>query len=203
MDVIVDGQTEFKPSESAADVMAIVAEASDWLHARGRSIVSVIADGASYDPTRLVDALTGKSVNSTSRLEIATEDTNALVADALTELEAVLPELPAACHELARIFQGTDPQSGYEPFQQLAGIWSHVKDRQAMIAYTLGIDFDAMPFNSRLLGDAHAELNGFLAEAVGALESGDLILLGDLLEYELAPRAEQEVAITRLLRKNP
>lgn len=44
-------------------------------------------------------------------------------------------------------------------------------------------------------------MNKFLAEAVGALESGDLVLLGDLLEYELAPRAEAEVRITALLRE--
>ncbi len=200
MDVIVDGKTDFAVTSMPDDVMGMVAAVSDLLHDRGRSIVSVSIDGTSIDSALLADTLASKQLDSVRVLEINSESTAKLVADSLTELEAVLPELPNACHELARVFQGTAPQSGYEPFQQLAGIWSHVKARQAMIAHSLGLDLDREPFNGRSLGEAHAELNSFLSEAAGALESGDLILLGDLLEYELAPRAEQEFAITRLLR---
>jgi len=99
------------------------------------------------------------------------------------------------------VFQGSEPQSGFEPFQRLAEIWEHVKSRQYLIAGALGLDFGKLEVDGRRFETMQDELNGFLAEAAGALESGDLILLGDLLEYELAPRAEQEARVTAVLRQ--
>jgi hypothetical protein len=45
------------------------------------------------------------------------------------------------------------------------------------------------------------ELNSFLDEAAQALRDGDTVLLADLLEYELSPRAELEGEIVSLLRR--
>jgi len=190
MDVVVDGKKDFALATAPADVMDALASVSEWLQKQDRSIVSVSLDGESIDSSRLVEALGGKPIDAVQCLDIQSQQTSQLVKDALAEMESVLPELPTVCRELARVFQGAEPQSGYEPFQQLAGIWSHVKGRQAMIAHALGVEIDAMPYNGRPLAAAHKELNTILSEAAGALESGDLILLGDLLEYELAPRAE-------------
>jgi len=201
MDVVVDGKKDFAPARTPADMMEALTWVSEWLDKQKRSIVSVSVDGEPIDSTRLVEVLGGKPLNAVQRLEIESIGNSQLVKDALAELESVLPELPSVCRELARIFQGTEPQSGYEPFQQLAGIWSHIKGQQFMIANALGIDINAMDFKGRPLATSHDELNTFLSEAAGALESGDLILLGDLLEYELAPRAEHEAGIASLLRE--
>jgi hypothetical protein len=200
MDVIVDGSS-FTAEEAPGDVMGVLAAISVSLQQRGRAILSVKADGRELKPAQMVDVLSGKPTDAIGTLEIVSEQTATLVADSIGELESVMPDLAKACHELAAVFQGTDPKSGYEPFQELAGIWAHVKERQELIANTLGFALDTLTLEGKSLGTLHTELNGFLAEAAGALESGDLILLGDLLEYELAPRAETEVRITALLRE--
>ena len=201
MEVIVDGSAGFAPAETPEDVMGMVAAIGDSLQSEGRAILSVTVDGQSLEPTKMLEALRGKALASVLKLEVASERTAKLVADSLAELESVLPELSKACHELAAVFQSADPHAGFEPFQQLASIWSHVKGRQELIAHALGFALDTLALEGKTVGALHNELNGFLAEAVAALESGDLILLGDLLEYELAPRAEAEVRITSLLRE--
>jgi hypothetical protein len=201
MEVIVDGSTGFAPAEVPDDVMGMLAVIGTSLQTQGRAILAVKVDGQELSPARTVEVLSGKPLSSVGTLEVVSELTSKLVADCLAELESVLPDLSKACHELAAMFQGAEPHTGYEPFEQLADIWSHVKGRQELIAHTLGVALDTLKLDGKSVGALHTELNGFLAEAVGALESGDLILLGDLLEYELAPRADAEVRITALLRE--
>lgn len=201
MEVIVDGSTGFAPAEAPEDAMGMIAAIGESLQAQGRAILSVTLDGQSLAPAAMLMALRGKPLSSDGRLEVVSESTAKLVSESLAELEGVLPELARVCHELAAVFQGAEPQSGFEPFQQLADAWAHVKARQELIAQALGTALDTLTLDGKTLGALHEELNGFLAEAAGALESRDLVLLGDLLEYELAPRAEAEVRITALLRE--
>ncbi|MBM3291036.1 MAG: hypothetical protein FJY92_12880 [Candidatus Hydrogenedentes bacterium] len=201
MEVIVDGASGYAPAGAPDDVMGMIADISRALQAKGRAVLSVKADGQDLRPEQLVEVLSGKPLSTVAKLEVVSASTSALVAESLAELEAVLPELAKACHELAAVFQGTDPQSGYTPFQELADIWAHVKMRQDLIAHTLGFALDSIEIDGTSVGALHTGLNEILSEAAGAIESGDLILLGDLLEYELAPRAETEVRIAALLRE--
>ena len=67
------------------------------------------------------------------------------------------------------------------------------------LADALELDAGALEVDGKTVQTIHAELNQFLQEAEQALKDGDIILLADLLEYELAPRAELEVSIVSLL----
>ena len=127
-------------------------------------------------------------------------DVNAMINESLRDLEQVIPELPTACRSLAEIFQGNAPAEGYEPFDKLAEIWSHIKTREMQVASALRVSLESIELNGKNLDTMHLELNEYLEEAISAIKSGDCVLLGDLLEYELAPRAEQEAAIVGQLR---
>jgi hypothetical protein len=122
------------------------------------------------------------------------------VNNCLAELERALPELPEVCHRLAEVFQSERPESGYEPFEQLAAIWKTIKEREIQIFNALDIDLGSIEVDGEPISRIHEELNQYIDEAAEALKAGDCVLLGDLLEYELAPRAETEAAIVALLR---
>ena len=62
------------------------------------------------------------------------------------------------------------------------------------------LDWDALDVDGSSVKEMHDKLNACLEEAADALTAGDCVLLGDLLEYELAPQAEAEVKIVSLLR---
>ncbi len=200
MDVIVDG----KPNAAlgaATDPLAAVIAASEELQGQGRAMVAVRLDGEAIEAERLADALRACSAEQSHRIEIDSENVAILAVEVLSEFEEVLPELPEACHQLAQVLQGSTPSEGYESLQQLLDIWMHVKDRQLLVARSLGLDLGNVEIKGVPFEKLHSELNAFLTEAAGALEAGDNVLLGDLLEYELAPRAEAEATIIRLLRQ--
>jgi hypothetical protein len=200
MDVIVDGASQSIGPEPKTAVEAIAA-ASEALRAQQRAVVAVRVDGAPLRPEELPSVLGARTVSEVGRIEIQSEDVAALVDECLRGLEHHLPDLPAACHGLAEVFQGSRPEEGFEPFQQLARIWEEVKHREAMVVSALALPLDEFEVRGAPVSRLQDELNEFLNEAADALEAGDCVTLGDLLEYELAPRAETEADIVALLRE--
>jgi hypothetical protein len=200
MEVIVDGRKGFQFKEEPRDALEAVSGVSDSLRAQGRAILALVVDGRSISPEHIVAMLDKKSLSEVETLAVSTEALSTLVNNCLMELEQALPELPQVCHRLAEIFQSESPESGYEPFEQLAGIWKTIKEREIQIFNALDIDLSAIEVDGEPISRIHAELNQYVDEAAQALKAGDCVLLGDLLEYELAPRAETEAAIVALLR---
>ena len=201
MNVIVDRERNFQVQGEPKDVLAVVVAASQWLREKGRVIVSINVDGQSVSPESMAKDLKGRSLDDVNSIEIASDDVHTLVSTSLKELQEVLPELPNACHDIAEVFQSEEPEAGFDPFHRLAEIWGHVKVRQTQVAHALELDLDMLEVNGTSLKELHEELNGFLAEAADALEAWDCVTLGDLLEYELAPRAETEAAIVAVLQE--
>jgi len=200
MEVIVDGKKGFQFQEQPEDVLAALAGVSDAQRSQGRAILSVRIDGQPVSPENIVTMLQNKPLSEVQVLAVSTEVIGTLVNNCLSELEQALPELPDICHRLRDVFHGECPESGYEPFQQLAAIWQAIKEREIQIFSALDIDLDAFEVHGEPISRIHAELNEYIEEAAGAIKTGDCVLLGDLLEYELAPRAETEAAIVALLR---
>lgn len=201
MDVVVDGKANFELKGNPSDVFSAVAAVNEFLQEQGRGILSISVDGVVVPPSRLLDNLKSKPLSDVRVLEVKSEKVTDLVDSYLKELDTVLGELPKACHELGAIFQGDRPDEGYEPFHHLAEIWREVKSREATVAEALRLPLDTFDVDGVPLAKLHTELNGYLAEAAEALQANDCVLLGDLLEYELAPRAENEARIVALLRE--
>jgi hypothetical protein len=134
-------------------------------------------------------------------LAVQSENVVDLVDSTLTELEENLHELPNACRQLAEVFHGEHPEEGFDPFQRLAEIWSHIKQRESTVASVLNVDAHSVQVDEKSFQELHLELNRYLQEALDALKTQDCVLLGDLLQYELAPRAEMELSIVQVLRE--
>lgn len=199
MDVIVDGESNYSLKGEPADAISAVGAVSEYLRAQGRSILSVKVDGAEVRPEDLAARLKDLPASAVGKIEIGSERVATLVDDCLKGLVSLVPELPNVCRSLAQVFQGERPEEGFDPFVELAEFWSQIKSREAMVTNALELDVAALKVGGKSIESIHAELNQFLEEAEQALKDGDMILLGDLLEYELAPRAEQEVEIVSLL----
>ena len=200
MDVIVDGNANFQLQGEPGDVLAAVAAVSDFLQKSGRGILTLRLDGRAIAAEDVVAELGGKPLRAARELLVESEQVTKLVDDCLSEIRDVLPDLPRACHELAAVFQGEQPEEGYEPFERLAAIWERIKAREIMAIRALGLAVDVFSVGGKPLSALHEDLNSYLMEASNALKAMDSVLLGDLLEYELAPRAETEARIVSALR---
>jgi hypothetical protein len=199
MDVIVDGASNYNLQGTPEDVFGAVGAVTEYLRSQRRSVLSVKVDGAEVSPENIAERLKGKPLAEVKRLEIGSESTTALVEECLSGLQEFLPELPQVCRNLAEVFQGERPEEGFDPFVELAEIWGHIKSRESLVANALELELGGLEVDGKTVQSIHAELNQFLEEAEQALKDGDIILLADLLEYELAPRAELEVSIVSLL----
>lgn len=201
MELIVDGEKNFQLTGSPEDAMAAVAAASQYLRNRNRAITALKINDKPVDPAQLTDALTGKPLDDISKMEVESEDIGKLVQDSLREFPEALEALPKACHELAEVFQGDQPEQGYEPCHRLAEIWAHLKARENLVLMALELDAEEVELDGVSLAESHEQLNKHLQEAIDAMKANDCVLLGDLLEYELAPRAEKEAGIVALLQE--
>lgn len=201
MEVIVDGERLALPGEAAPDMFALLALVETRLRSRGRGLVSVAVDGVEIPAEASRSELDRRNVQDVQVVEFRSECLATLAEQVLDQVESVLPELPQACNALAEVFQGAHPEEGYEPFQQLAEIWHQVKDRELMVTRALDLQLEGLDVDGKSVARYHEELNQYLEECVQALEKGDCVALGDLLTYELAPRAETEARIAALLRQ--
>ncbi len=201
MEVWVDGQNNFRVEGAPEDLLAVFRAATDFLRERGRMPIHVALDGKDISPTGMREAFLGTPVSDTGKLEIRSEEIATLIKECLSNLDEAIVELPVACRQLAEIFQGDAPDDGFDPFHRLAEIWGYVKDQQRLVANALELDLNGAEIQGQSVATLSAELNTFLEEAVQALKRTDAIALGDLLEYELAPRAEHEAAIVAWLQE--
>ncbi len=201
MEVMIDGIVGEPPEDSAASVFDVVVAIGKKLQEQGRSIMAVEVDGEPVSAEQLVEAMKDKPATAIQRLFITSQDTQMLVQESLREIERTLPELPLACQELAKVFQSESPDAGYEPFQHLAAIWSVLKERELMVANALEMPLEELVIDDLSVETFHDDLNKYLREATEALKVKDSVLLGDLLEHELAPRAEKEAQIVAFLKE--
>ena len=202
MEVYVDGVKESWTSEMSGTLLEIVAVLSSRLREGHRALLAVQIDGEIITPDDLRAAAGGRTVDTIQRIEIQSEPVGRLVDQSLGELDEHLPMLPQVCHKLSAVFQSETPEDGYAPFNQLAEIWHAVKVREMQLANALDIRMDDLTIGGRTLMQLTDELNDYLREAEEAMRAGDSVALGDLLAYELAPRAELETKIVGLLRSH-
>lgn len=200
MDVIVDGNVGYLFRNIPRNALEAVAILCNDLHASGRAMMRLCVDGNEVLPDSLHQELAEKALEDVGCIEVVTESLASLVDACLANLEQALPELPVACHSLAEVFQGEKPEEGFGPFQQLADAWMAIKEQERQVASALELNMDQLSVNGIPFSELHEGFNRFLNEAAEAISAYDYVTLGDLLEYELAPRAETESAIVATLR---
>lgn len=199
MEVIVDGDRNAELQVEHDTVGSLLSEIDDSLRRRGRAMLKIAVDGEDIPPDGLMEALGERSLDDIQSIEVESEDLVALAQSSLREMEEVLPELSSVCHSLAEVFHSDSAEEGFEKLVQLAEIWQAVKVRQIDVVSALELDLESLKLDGVSLVECFEETSQYLGKALDALEARDCVLLGDLLEYELAPRAEIEAKIVALL----
>ena len=201
MEIIIDGVHDQQIQGDPEDLLAAFRIITDNLHAKRRAIVALRLNGDTISPEDVPQCMENVPINTPVRIEITTHDIDEMSMNCLNQLMENLPELPVACQELARIFQSGSPQDALNSFVELVELWRIVKERQLLVAKTQNIDMAAFQISGKSIQQQHTELNAFLNDALETMQSEDWIALGDLLEYELAPRADEEQQVVALLRE--
>jgi len=201
MDIEIDGdRVEISDVElhTAGDVFERV---DTWAAARGRCVVGVTIDGKSVAGGELGE-FTLRPADAFRQLEFTTQPTAELVESLVGDLESKIAELAALVRDLATQFQGEVETPPIDLVAEAVNAWRAILDRIVSAAGLVQVDVDTLEVPGKgSAGEHHARVTDVLNQLVSAVEQGDLVLVADLLEYEVAPGVEDETAVLASLRR--
>jgi len=149
------------------------------------TITGLKADGQEV-PAEKLDALFSGTLDSVVTLELTTisgEDVRAMLRDLGLRFTACIPQL----EEVPVLLQTGKDIKVMEIINLFSSDLKNLYQILPLLSIT-GLPSCGPEVNGILLTDYPAELSPILKELMGALENKDTILVGDLSEYELAPR---------------
>jgi hypothetical protein len=156
---------------------------------RDRLIVSVSVDGQHLGDDELQTAL-ARPMPAAAQIDLETGNTQEVIRDALRGLAQ---EFKQAADRLAELSQRvTNGQSGdaLRDIGDYIGLWQTAHRMLGQCSGLLGEELLDYLYDGRLVRTYFEEVVGRLTEIRQALETRDLVLLTDLVRYELPPLCE-------------
>lgn len=188
MDIFINGGKVDYAIESEQSVGEILGSVEQQCEKEGMTITGISVDGKEI-PAEKLDAIFARDIGSVMRIDLATingEDVLAMLRDLGKRFGERVPRLrdvpvqlqtgkDLAVMETINGFSA-DLQSLYQvlPLIPITGLAPEGPDVD-------GVSLAAYP----------SELTPLLSDLLGALKAKDTVLVGDLSEYELAPRIER------------
>jgi len=201
MDIRVDGETVGLPTEELQSVGDVFERVDKLAAAKDSSVVAVTIDGTQIG-TEEINEITERPVDAFDRFEFVTQNTGELVETLIGELESKIEELGALVRELATRFQGETETRPVDMLAAAVDAWQGILERIVAAANLLRVDIDTIEvMGVGTARDMHAQITETLAKLVEAVDQNDLVLVADLLEYEVAPSIERETDVLASVRQ--
>ena len=113
------------------------------------------------------------------------------LSDPAAELRSIVPILKGALNEIGMVAVLLQTGKDAEAMRQLIG-FIEIVQKLLRLVHNLGeqalLDLGIFKVEDTHVADYTGKLNDFLRELSSAMETGDTILVGDLLEYEIGPK---------------
>lgn len=185
MDILVNGINVDFTLESERTLGEVLGSVEEAVEESGQTVVAVRIDGAAV-PAEKLDAEFARNIESVSRVELDTfskEDIVSMLGDIGTELSASVPlleEIPV------HLLTGKD-QTVMETIHAFSVQVERLYRALPLLPLT-GIPDERLMVGEVPLASYPGELAPLLGELLSALERKDTVTVGDIAEYELAPR---------------
>ncbi len=202
MDIIVDGEPNFALPQMPMNLGDVVRNVSDILESRGRALQTVSVNGQPLSPETLAEELAQTSLVDTTTLEITSASIQELINESIEEMESVIEDLPIACHSLAAMLSTETAMAAMAKFAELATVWHEILDRQLQIVSILDTKPADIQLTNESLADRHKRIRSLLIRASTTSKGREPYLLSEMLEYDLAPLAEEEAIVLTTLRSS-
>lgn len=164
-----------------------------------RFVVRVTCDGQEILADDMEDVLR-KPADSFERLELFTSTKGSLVAEAMKEAHASLEQTDRACREAGELLSQGKTAEGIEALGECLAVWQQIHEAVAKSFQLLALKTDSITIQDEPLEVVLGKPRDILTQVKEALESRDMILLADLLIYDLTEVTAQWLAIVNRLR---
>lgn len=164
-----------------------------------RFVVRVTCDGQEILAEDMEETLR-KPADSFGRLELFTNTKGGLVTEAMKEAQASLEQTDRACREAGELLSQGRTVEGIEALGECLAVWQQIHDAVAKSIQLLALKTDSITIQEEPLEVVLSKPRDILTQVKEALESRDMILLADLLIYDLSDVTAQWLAIVNKLR---
>ncbi len=188
MIVTLDGQ-RMAADFASADTLQALIDRVRAEHLPDRLVVSVAVNGQLLLPEDL-DARLSQPPAPQDQVDLESGDPRAIVADALRQAAEQLAAAGRAQQEVADQLNAGQVAEALGRVGELVGVWQAGQQVIVRCCALLGEDLTAVEYGDRPIREYVSELAEKLRELRDAFEARDMVLLADLLHYEMPPLCE-------------
>jgi hypothetical protein len=190
MQVRIDGKLKELPINGGAHFDQIMDAVKEAVPNKSNSILKVSLNG---------EDITGKNwegfsdlpVHEINSLEIETGDVKKIAIETIGALSEFISRLSEQLKNAADFFRIGDEGKAMSLYGNALDGVQLVNHTLALIERNLGVDSDNKDANGKMSVASFASLEPIIMDMLSAQQQSDLVLLADLIEYELIPHFEE------------
>jgi hypothetical protein len=162
----------------------------------------VIECKVNNEPISLLDRtnLHDIPVDEIETVELSVENKTTRVIESLDEIERLFPIIINSFSEVSDTLIAGQKHKALTAFTQSLGNWRKIINFLRVIEASYKLNFDEIEVNGRKVDDLNNDLFNILNEIKKAIENEDLVTIGDLVEYELKDKLEEQRSIISTLK---
>lgn len=190
MEVFVDNES-YTPAEPPPETIdALVAQIKPRLADRERIIVTIRCNDQPVKEQD-VDTVMRQSPTQYQRLDFETAGLMELAVGAMEAAQVILSETRLKQDQAIELLSQDHNGPAVEALAECIGGWSQSHEAVIKTISLLGIEIDHLMYDGKKIVDILGEVAHQLTQLKECLQTGDFVLLNDLLQYEIAPWFDQ------------
>lgn len=177
------------PGRSGTTVAELLDEVRRRVQKAGRLLLGIRVDGDDVLADQL-DHVLPRAAAEYRRLDFVSAEPRALAIDILNQAREAFSITRRVRESIADRITAGQTADAMADLAQCFSIWSQTNDAVAKTATLLGIELESIEASGRAAGEWISEITTRLRDLKKTLESGDLVLLADILRFELTETLE-------------
>jgi len=166
-----------------------------------RVVVNVRCDGRQIDGDEL-DAVLQRPLHHFEQLELLTLPLLELARSTLTQTIQTFEEASASRSQIADLLAEGQQAAAMQKLLSFFEAWQRVQQSMLVCAEAMNIDLDGVRVRQLALSDILGLIRGQLTQLKEAIASGDFVVVGDVLRYDMEESMEYWGAFLDHLRGN-
>ncbi len=197
MTILLDSE----PVEPELHEHATLADALIWVQTQiadtGKVIVKVELDGTCLNGPALTESQSAPI--GCRRVGISTADQTELARAMIGKLAALIEYLGPQHHQVAALIEQNQTTRALTQLGQVLSAWQQIEQAFSSLMCMLDLRLEKLAVVERPAGELIAEFSRQLSEMQTALENRDMVLLTDILQYEMDAATANWTSLLALL----
>jgi hypothetical protein len=142
-----------------------------------------------------------RSLDSIGTIELILENKARKAVETLSEVEKIYPKLISECNEVSNYLLSGQKHKAMTVFSKCLNSWRKIINFLNIIEGAFGLKYSEIDVNGKKIDTATHELYDLLNEIKKAIQNDDVVTIGDLIEYELKAKIDEQKKIVAALEK--